>query len=123
MSVTEVLGSEPVLTLLGGALGAAWTFFKSSEWFAGLRRKRFGKALAALEAGVELTYRTYVQEIKAARADGKLTEAEKRRARRLARERAIAFGQTQGVDVLQALGEEYIDLWSAKLVKRLKNAK
>ncbi len=122
MCLTNVLSSESALTLLGTVLGGLWAFFKSSDWFSRLRRRRFGRALRALEAGVEQTYRTYVHEIKEARADGRLTEEERRRARRLARETAIEFGRTHGVDVLRELGEEYIDLWIAKLVQRLKGA-
>ena len=120
MQVGDVLSSDPGLTLLGTALGGLWTLFKSSEWFGRLRRRRFGKALRALEAGVELTYRTYVREIKKARADGRLTEEEKRRARRLARETAVEFGRAHGVNVLRELGEDYLDLWVAKLVRRWK---
>ena len=43
-----------------------------------------------------------------------------REARRRARDASIEFGRTQGIDVLRELGGEYIDLWIAKLVKRLK---
>ncbi len=57
---------------------------------------------------------------KKARADGQLTEEEMRHAHRLARERAIQFGRTWGLDVLRELGEGYLDLWIAKLVKKLK---
>ncbi|HOZ46294.1 MAG TPA: hypothetical protein PLO37_12135 [Candidatus Hydrogenedentes bacterium] len=120
MTLTNVLGSDPAVTLLGAILGATWTFFKSSELYGRLRRQRFHAALNVLEAAVEKTYRTYVEAIKEARADGKLTDAEKRRARQLARETAVAFGREQGVDVLRELGAEQVDLWIAKLVKRLK---
>lgn len=120
MSVTNVLESESVLAMLGTVLGALWAFFRSTEWFGRLHRRRFNEALQALEAGVELTYRTYVQAIKEARADGKLTEDEKRQARRLAREAAVEFGRSRGIDVLKELGEAYLELWIAKLVKKLK---
>lgn len=70
---------------------------------------------------MELTYRTYVRAIKESREDGKLTEEEMRNARRRAREAAIQFGRTQGVNVLRELGTEYIDLLIAKLVKQFKS--
>lgn len=121
MSVEAVLSSEPALALLGTVLGGLWTFFKSSEWYGRTQRRRFNKALKALEAAVEQTYRTYVRAIKEAREDGRLTEEEMRHARSIARHTAIEFGRTQRIDVLRELGEEYLDLWIAKLVKKLKN--
>jgi hypothetical protein len=120
MTISNILGSEPVITLVGGVLGGVWALFKSSDWYDRVRRRRYAKALEALEAGVEIAYRTYVAECKAAHADGQLTEEEKRRAREIARERAVEFGRTHGVDVLRELGREYLDLWIAKLVKGLK---
>lgn len=104
-----------------GALGALWTAFRSSDWLSRMKNERFRKALEALEAGVEQTYRTYVRALKAGREDGKLTDEERRQARALARETAMAFGRTQGIDVLEALGRDYVDLWIAKLVKNFKS--
>jgi len=122
MNLMDVLNSEAGLTVVGGVLGAVWTFVQSSKWYRRLRRRRFHRAVEALEAAVDLTYRTYVREIKAAREDGKLTDAEIAEARRRAREAAVEFGRTHGVDVLRALGANYIDLWIGKIVKRLKTA-
>jgi len=122
MNVLHVLSSEAGLTVVGGVLGAVWTFFRSTKLYRRLQKKRFSKAVEALEAAVDLTYRTYVREIKVAREDGKLTDAEIAEARRRAREAAIEFGRTQGVDVLRELGANYIDLWIGKIVKRLKTA-
>lgn len=121
MSLADVISSESGLTLVGAVVGAMWAAFKSSDWYENARSRRYAKAVEALEAGVEQTYRTYVQAIKAAREDGKLTDEEKRQARELAREAAIEFGRTRGVDVLREVGAEYVDVWIAKLVQRLKN--
>ena len=115
MSLANVLVSESGLTLVSAVLGGIWTLFRSSEWFSRARNQRYGKALQALEAGVEVTYRTYVQAIKEARADGKLTAEEAEQARQRARNAAIAFGRSQGIDVLRELGGAYIDLWIASL--------
>lgn len=122
MNLLHVLSSEAGLTVVGGVLGAAWTFFQSTNLYRRLRNDRFSKAVVALEAAVDLTYRTYVREIKAAREDGKLTDAEIAEACRRARDAAIEFGRTQGVDVLRELGANYIDLWIGKIVNRLKAA-
>ena len=120
MSFAEVQIPESALTLAAADLGAAWTFFKTSDWFERLRRKKLDRALEILEAAVEETYRTYVEAITLARADGKLTADERRQARALAQARAVAIGRAQGIDVLAALGREQVDLWIAKLVKGLK---
>lgn len=122
MTLGTMLQSDTVLTLVGGVLGLAWTAFRSSDWARNAKNQRFDKAIQALEAGVEQTYRTYVQAVKSAKEDGKLTEDEAREARQRARDAAIAFGRSQGVNVLEEVGADYVDLWIAKLVKRLKTA-
>ena len=120
MSLANLLVSDSGLTLVSAVLGGVWTVFRSSEWFSRIQNQRYGKALQALEAGVEITYRTYVQAIKEARADGKLTAEEAEEARQRARNAAIEFGRSQGIDVLNELGGAYVDLWIAKIVKQLK---
>ncbi len=122
MDVVGNLGSGLGLTLVTAILGSVWTAFRSSEFYSRARNQRYGEALQALEAGVELTYRTYVESIKESREDGKLTKEEMRLARKRAREAAIEFGRTRGIDVLRELGADYIDLIIAKQVKRLKNS-
>lgn len=108
------------ITLLGSAVGAVWAGFKSSEHYQRAQRLRFQKALLALESGVERTYQAYVKAIKAGRSDGRLTESEKARARSLARTRAIALAKEAGVDLLRVIGEDYVDVWIGKLVRRRK---
>lgn len=122
MTLQHLFQSDAALTLIGALVGTAWTAFRSSDLLRNARDSRFDKALQALEAGVELTYRTYVQAIKAAKEDGKLTSEEASEARQRARDAAVEFGRTQGIDVLNELGTPYIDLWIAKLVKNLKTA-
>lgn len=118
--VNQILNSEPGLSLVATVLGSLWTFFKSRDLFSERRASRRVMALEALEAGVDETYRTYVREIKKAREDGKLTYDEIRRARKLARDAAVKFGKTRGVNVAKAVGKEYIDLWIEKFVNRAK---
>jgi hypothetical protein len=122
MRIIDVVNSEAGLTLVSGLLGGIWTFFRSTDLYRRAKERRFAKAVQALEAGVEQTYRTYVKAIKDAREDGKLTEEEARVARQRARDAAIEFGRTQGVDVLGTLGAEFADLWISKLVQRAKRA-
>ncbi len=106
--------------MLGAALGGLWAFFKTSDWFARLRRRRYYKAIEALEAAVEATYREYVRGIKQGRADGKLTADEQRRARRMALDKAIGIARRDGIDLVRTLGAEYLDLWVDRLVNRRK---
>lgn len=122
MNLTALITSEAGLTLVGTLLGGIWTFFRSRDWYRDAQREKYVKALRALEAGVELTYRTYVRAIKRGRRDGTLTDDEVRRAREEARRAALRFGRTAGIDVVRELGEPFIDLWITKLVQRAKRA-
>ncbi|MDZ4861563.1 MAG: hypothetical protein SGI88_21530 [Candidatus Hydrogenedentes bacterium] len=112
--------SEPALTSLGAVLGGLWTFFKASDWFQRARQQRFAEAITALEAGVQQTYDVYVRAVKDGSSDGKLSSEERRRARELARDAAVAFGRTKGIDVLTAIGHDYVDVWITKLVHQKK---
>jgi len=120
MNLTSILTTEAGITLLGAIMGAIWTLFKGGACYGRLRRRRHLRALQALEAAVEETYRTYVESLKASRPGGRLTPEERRRAREMARDRAIAIARKEGIDLLRELGEDMISVWIAKLVKRLK---
>ena len=122
MSFTDFFNSDPGLTLVSGLVGTAWTAFRSHDWYTRRQNRRYAKALQSLEAGIDDVYRTYVQSIKRAREDGKLTPEEALHARKLARRRAIAFGRSTGINVLRELGDEYIDLWIGKLVRKAKRS-
>ena len=121
MDAIETLRTDLALSILGSLLGAIWTLFKTSEWRERRRNRRLNRAVQALEAAVEQTYRTYVRAIKTARQDGKLTDAERRQARELARQRAIEFARIEGIDVVRELGANYLDLWITRLVSRLRH--
>ena len=120
MSIQSILNSEAGMALVATTLGGIWTAFQSTEWYRRAQSRRYARAVHALEAGVELTYRTYVQVIKESREDGKLTPEECREARRRAIETAIDYGRREGINVARELGPEYLDLLVAKLVKGLK---
>jgi len=120
MTLSGVLNSDQGLALVGTLVGGLWTFFKSTEWYARARQRRYDRAVQALEAGIEETYRTYVRAIKTARTDGALTEEEVSHAHRLALDSAVAYGRKEGVDVIHELGNDYLDLWISKLVNRMK---
>jgi len=120
MSFSDLFTSDAVLGLVATGLATFWTALKGSEWYNRARNQRYRRAITALEAGVDQTYRSYVRAIKDAHEDGKLTAEERRRARALARQTAINFGQTEGIDVVRELGQDYIDLWISRLVRKAK---
>lgn len=120
MEPMDVLNSEPGLTLIGGMLGLVWAAFKSSEWYERARLMRLERAVDALEAGVEATYRAYVQALKESRADGRLTQDEREHARDMAIRSAVEFGRTRGIDVVRELGRDYLDLWLTRVVNAAK---
>lgn len=117
--MNDLLTSEAGLTLLGAILGALWTFFKGTEFYDRIRQKRYQKAVDAVESAVEETYRTYVESIKEGRSDGRLLSGEKRRARQLARERALAVGRDRGVDVVRELGDDHLEVLTTRAMNRL----
>jgi len=116
----EMVMSEFSVSLAMTVLGAVWTFFKSTEWYEKLQKRKYFKAMQALEAAVEETYRTYVREIKNSRMDGQLTEDERKQARDLARNRAAELAHAEGLDIMRELGDNYMDLWIQKIVNKLK---
>ena len=118
--IATVLESEMGLTIVCAAIGSVWTAFKGMDWFAQRRHNRHTTALMAVEAGVEHSFQTYVKAIKAARADKKLTAAERKHARALAQEMALRVGRAQGVNVAHELGREFLPVWITRMVGELK---
>lgn len=115
--------SDAGITMVGAAIGMAWTAFRGLDWVAQRRHDRHSTALMAVEAGVEHSFQTYVKAIKAARADGKLTLQERKHARALAQATAVRVGLAQGVNVVHELGREFLPLWITRMVGELKRRK
>ena len=122
MTLTDILSSDPALSLVAGIAGTVWAAVQSSSWFSGVRRGRIQRALRCIESAVRQVYEEYVRAIKAARADGVLTGEERRRARELARDRAVAIARAEGLDLAQTLGSEHLDLWIERVLARVKRA-
>ncbi len=120
MTLTSILTSDPALSLVAGVAGTLWAAVQSSSWFNRLNRDRVQRALRCVEAAVRQVYEEYVRAIKAASADGTLTDDERRRARELARDRAIAIARTDGIDLVATLGREHLDLWVERVLARVK---
>jgi len=116
----ETFALDWVVALVGTLLAAAWTFFKSRDLYEEMKQQRHFAAIEVLEAGVEKTYRVYVQALKDAKADGKLTPDERATARQKAIAYAQEFGWTRGIDVIEEIGAEYIPVLIGKIVRMLK---
>jgi hypothetical protein len=119
-ALLSFLTSETGLAIAGMALTGLWTFFKGTDLWARISKEKYSEALLALEAGVNVTYETYVREIKAASEDGKLTDNERKVARERARQAGIDYAKEKGVDLLKVLGESYIDVWIEKILRSIK---
>jgi len=122
MTLTDILSAEPVLSLVAGVAGLAWTAVQSTSWFNRLNRDRVQRALRCIESAVRQVYEEYVRAVKAASADGTLTDDERRRARELARDRAVAIARTDGIDLAATLGREHLDLWVERVLARVKRS-
>lgn len=119
--VADAMNGLELLAGVGALATTLWAWFKASAWFRICRQERYKKAVQALEAGVDATFRSYVQAIKEGREDGKLTREEMRLARKRAKDAAVEIGKTRGVDVLTEIGSEYLDVLIARIVKSLKS--
>lgn len=120
MNIMDILNSDAALTCGITIAGAFWTLFKGSNWLQARRLRRVREALEALEAAVEATYREYVRALKEKNPDGNLTSEEQALARQYARERAVAIAKGRGIDLIKELGADYIDLWTGRIVRKLK---
>lgn len=111
----NIIESGPLLEIAVTVLGLLWAFFKSTEWYTEhVIKPNRAKALDSIQAGVQHVYETYTREIKTASADGHLSDDERKIARGLAKEAAIAYGKTNGVDIIKTVGQEFIDLYLEK---------
>lgn len=122
MEEWQTMGMDMGMTVVGAVVGGLWACFKSSAQYQRWQQRRFRRALLALESGVERTYQAYVKAIKAGRADGRLTEDEKARARSMARARAVALAKSEGIDLIRTIGGDYVDVWITRLIGKRKRA-
>ncbi|MBW7864084.1 MAG: hypothetical protein H3C30_06705 [Candidatus Hydrogenedentes bacterium] len=123
MTLSQVAVSDSAISIALTLCGAAWTVFRSMDWVDARRRLRFSRALRTLENAVVQIYEEYVRALKEGNADGRLTVEERRRARKLARDRAVALARADGVDLLRDLGGDHVDLWIARILRKIKTAR
>ncbi len=106
--------------VLVSAIGALWGVFKSSDWWAERKRRKFSAAIEVLELGVERTYQSYVRHLKDKNQDGKLSEEERKHARRKAIATAKEFARTRGVRLARTLGRDALNEYIEAIVRKAK---
>lgn len=72
------------------------------------------------EAAAQETYDTYVNSVKAASSDGRLTDAERAEARRLALQKLADLGKQKGIDYFREYSEPLLRAMIEQAVTRLK---
>ena len=118
--MSNLLQNEHFIELLITLIGILLTILKSTELYKKHVKERYEKALACLEVGIKETQDIYVEAIKKAREDGKLTDEEKLEAKNKAIEHAKELGAKLGIDVITILGQEFLDTIIAKKVNEIK---
>ena len=105
--------------ILFGVLGVLWKIGKPfiDAW---VQKHKLATLFTAIEAGVASTQATYVDAIKEASKDGKVTEEEAEIARGLARTAAIDFLRAQGIDVVKEYGHAALDMLIEYSLSKLK---
>ena len=114
----SLLGSEAASTLLmwllniGGAALLSWLGVK------GWRNAKTEYVVKFLSVAVQNTYTTYVRAIKA--EGGKLTEAQKNEALKLAVDYAMALAKKEGVDMMKYVAKDSLPLLVNWIIAKMK---
>lgn len=103
-----------------GLAGFAYRFLRPYV-LAWLEERKLAKLFLAAEACVARNNALYVEQMKAANADGRLTEDEAAVVFRRCRENLVEFMRSQGVDIVKEYGDLFVDAIIELIVARLKN--
>lgn len=117
--IVDLLSRPEVQTMVAGIIAMVFGFIKKQQW---TQKWKLGVALNAFEAGVMDSYETYVRAIKISREDGKLTDEERKEARKRAIDVAVALARSEGLDLVKFYGKEYIPVIIEKFVMKNKTA-
>ena len=120
MSLGNLLSDGTVQTLVIAAVGLIWAAIKRSERYKAWATAQHEKAVLAVEAAVAEVYNVFVRQAKDSSPNGRLSDAERKQARNLAAQAAIAYGDSTGVDVKRTLGNEFVDLYIQQAVAKAK---
>lgn len=113
----EFAASQGGFNFIIGVIAAVFAWLKARE-----ASKKWGleTCLQFLETGVRTVYEGYIRSRKAANADGKLTDAERREAVDRAIAEAKDLARTQGVDILKVYGAAYLPVLIDSIIRRWK---
>ncbi len=101
-------------------LGAGFAYIKGSEWWDRRIGKKKAKALECIAAGVDLVWKTYYKEKKENLQAGTSLDFAKKNAMQMAKQTAIRFGASNGVDVLQEIGVDLLESFIEKEIRERK---
>jgi len=111
---------SPYIALIVAALGAVWTFFKSTEWF---RKHCEVETALAAEILAGNTTKTYIEDVRPAKEaspDGKLTGEQKTAAMARTLAATSADCAARGIDFEKVIGILRARPKVEELVQRLK---
>jgi hypothetical protein len=95
-----------IIVLIAGFI---FSTFGIKKWIVDkVQGRKYEKALQLVYDSVTEVYHEFVQELKTASEDGKLTAIEKKRAMRMALDKLRSKGLETGIDVAKALGTAYL---------------
>ena len=99
------------ITTTGVALVVGWLKWENSKK---------EKVVLFVAAGVRQAYEEYVRHVKAASADGKLSDDERREATRRAIEYAVQYAKNDGFDLLTAYAKEALPALVDAIVRKIR---
>lgn len=118
--ISQVLGSEPVISLAVTLAGTAIAMLCGTLRSKVKKDGKLDELLEFVETGVNETYETFVRDIKEKADDGKLTREERMQARGKARSFAIQKAKLEGVDLVARMGSAALDNWIKRIVDEKK---
>lgn len=118
--IIKFVGEDTFFNLAAAIVGFLWLKFQRTMEKSTKNNAMIKKAMEFLEAGVSKTYQEYVRARKAASADGKLTEEERREARQMAYTFARSYAAKEGISLVRTLGADMIPVLLEKTVGGLK---
>lgn len=130
VSALNAAEANPIWLVLAGegfwgaiVVGIAGFVYKLARPYvvAWMEERKLARLYLAIEAYVAKSNADYVEGMKAANADGKLTEEEAAAVFRKCKDNLVEFMRTQGTDIIKEYGDVFVDALIELLVSRLKN--
>lgn len=119
-SIANLFTQPWFLGLIATVIGALWGLKFVVNFRQHVKETRWGRLFDFAKQAVTRTYHTYVQEIKAAREDGKLKPEEKAEARQRAMERLRSIAEQEVPGLLEHYGRAALEYLIERAVDFLK---